>query len=378
MSSFFDDLEAQLAGAARAQTAVQDTLRRGRGRDRGRRARGRRWGATAARAVPVGLAVLTALAIAVLAVTLLHHARAGNAAHGPASPPPSSNGPIQLLPSNPNRTQRQEITYLYDAQEKAARRDQVCNSDRSLAGFGDPGRRPSLSQAAPRAATLAILGVLRRPAVASDKLPPRVIGAPPHQHVYPDGTIPPVKDVYIRYVRKARHRFGASYYVVPAGDVNYLVPVPARCFTEQHAALQRELPTIPARLRAGVLALEPLFVAQQRHNDLPYPGVCLIGINDTGNGGGGCDPRGSVSQIENGWVVSGGAPTGVEVYAGLAPGGVRSVTFFFHGRGRGNPHTALVINNVFILQNPRGSYGIIAKMVWRAADGRIIKVIYRP
>jgi hypothetical protein len=190
MNSFFDDLEAQLAGAARAQTAVQDALRRGRRRDRGRRARGRRLGATAARAVPVGLTVLTALAIAVLALTLLHHARPGHASHGPASPPPSSNGPIQLLPTHPSRTQRQEITYLYDAQGTAAQRDQVCKGDRSLPGLGNPGRRPSLSQAAPSAATLATLGVLRRPAVPSDKLPPRLIGAPPHQHVYPDGTPP--------------------------------------------------------------------------------------------------------------------------------------------------------------------------------------------
>ena len=377
MSSFFDDLESQLAGAARVQTAAQDTLTRGRGRDRGRRARGRRWGATAARAVPVGLAVLTALAIAVLALTLLHHVRAGNASHGPASPPPSSNGPVQLLPSNPNRTQRQEITYIYDAQDNTARQDQVCDSDRSLAGFGDPGRRPSLSQAAPSASTLAILGVLRRPAVPSDRLPPRLIGSPPHQHVYPDGTIPPVKDVYIRYVRKARHRFGANYYVIPAGDVNNLVPAPARCWAEQRAALQRELPTIPARLRAGVLTLEPLFVAQQRHNDLPYPGVCLIGINDTGNGGGGCDAGGSLSQIEDGTgAMPSSAPTGVGVVDGLVPDGVRTVTFEYQ---RHRPVTVLAINNVFIVRRQGlPNYGFPNTIVWRAADGRMIKVIHHP
>lgn len=377
MSSFFDDLEAQLAGAARAQTAVQDASGRGRGRDRGRRARGRRWGAAAARVVPVGLTVLTAVAIAVLALTLLHHARAGNASDGPASPPPSSNGPIQLLPSNPNRTQRQEITYLYGAQDNAARQDQVCNSDRSLAGLGNPGRRPSLSQAAPSTATLAILGVLRRPAVASDKLPPRLIGSPPHQQVYPDGTVPPVKDVYIRYVRKARHRFGANYYVVPAGDVNPLVPVPARCWAEQRAALQRELPTIPPRLRAGVLALEPLFIAQQRHNELPYPGVCLIGINDTGNGGGGCDAGGSLSQIENGTgAMPSAAPTGVGVVDGLVPDGVRTVTFEYQ---RHRAVTVLAINNVFIVRRQGlPNYGFPNTIVWRVADGRTIKVIHRP
>jgi hypothetical protein len=377
VSSFFDDLEAQLAGAARAQTAVQHAQERGRGPRRRWRARGRGWVAAAGRAIPVGLAVLTALAIAVLAVALVHHRRAGDTAHVPASPPPSSNGPIQLLPANPSRTQRREIAYLYNAQEAATRRDQVCNGDRSLPSFGDPGRRPSLSQAAPSDATLAILGVLRRPAVPSDKLPPRLIGAPPHQQVYPNGTIPPVKDVYIRYVRKARHRFGANYYVVPAGDVNYLLPVPGRCWAEQRAVLQRELPTIPARLRAGVLALEPLFLAQQRHNELPYPGVCLIGINDTGNGGGGCDAGGSLSQIEAGrGAMPSGAPTGVGVVYGLVPDGVRTVTFEYQ---RHPPVTVLAISNVFIVRR-RGlpNYGFPNKIVWRATDGRIIKVIHRP
>jgi hypothetical protein len=328
-------------------------------------------------AVSVGLAVLTALVIGAVAVALLHHGREGDAGHGASSPPPSRNGPIQLLPTHPTRAQQQEINYLYDAEEAAARRDQACNGDRSLPGFGNPGRRPSLSQAAPSAATLAVLGVLRRPAIPSDKLPPRLIGRPPHQQVYPDGTIPPVKDVYISYVRKARHRFGANYYVVPAGDVNYLVPVPARCWTEQRAALKRELPIIPARLRAGVLRLESLFVAQQRQNDLPYPGVCLIAINDTGNGGGGCDAGGSLSQIEGGTgAMPSGAPTGVGVVYGLVPDGVRTVTFEYQ---RHRSVTVLAINNVFIVRRKAlPNYGFPNTIIWRAAGGRIIKVIHRP
>jgi len=331
--------------------------------------------------IALGVSLLVVVLVAAGALTLTHrptpHVPAGNASHGSSSPPPSSNGPIQLLPNNPNRTQRQEITYLYDAQNNAARRDQVCESDRSLAGVGNPGRRPSLSQADPSAATLAILGVLRRPAAPSDKLPPRLIGAPPHQHVYRDGTIPPVKNVYIRYVRKARHRFGANYYVVPAGDVNNLVPVPARCWAEQRAALRRELPIIPVRLRSGVLALEPLFVAQQRDNDLPYPGVCLIGINDTGNGGGGCDAGGSLTQIENGTgAMPSGAPAGVGVVDGLVPDGVRTVTFEY---ARHRPVTVLAINNVFIVRRQGlPNYGFPNTIVWRAGDGRIIKVIHRP
>jgi hypothetical protein len=268
---------------------------------------------------------------------------------------------------------------VFRAQATLARRDQACNSDRSPASLNDPGRRPSLSQAAPTAATLATLGVLRRPATASDKLPPRLIGAPPDQHAYPNGTIPPVKDVYIRYIRKARHRFGANYYVIPAGNINLFAPVPARCFAEQDATLRRELPTVPPRLRAGVLAFERRLVAQQRHNELPYPGVCLIAINDTGNGGGDCDAGGSLSQIESGTgAMPSSAPTGVGVLFGLAPDGVRSLTFEYNHHHHRSV-TVLAINNVFIIRR-KGlpNYGFPDTIIWRAADGHTIKVIHRP
>lgn len=379
MSSFFDDLEAQLEAAAHAQTPGHDTLGGGPGSDEARRKRRGRWVGKAARAVPAGIAVFAALAVAVVAVTLLHRSHGAGALHVLASPPPSSQGPVQLLPAHVTRTQRQELNYVFEAEAAVARRDQACGSDQSLAGLGNPGRRPSLSQAAPSAATLATVGVLRRPAVASDKLPPRLIGAPPHQHAYPNGTIPPLKDVYIRYIRKARHRFGANYYLVPAGNINLQAPIPARCFAEQDAALQRELPSIPTRLRPGVLSFERRFVAQQRHNELPYPGVCLIAINDTGNGGGDCDAGGSLSQIEDGTgSMPSGAPTGVGVVFGLVPDGVRSVTFDY-SRPHHRPVTVLAINNVFIVRR-KGlpNYGFPDTITWKAADGHTIKVVHRP
>jgi hypothetical protein len=77
----------------------------------------------------------------------------------------------------------------------------------------------------------------------------------------------------VRYIRRARWRFGAGYYVVPAGDIDPIAPIPARCDAEQRRALEQELPTIPAKLRAGTLALEPLFLANQDYTNLPHPGV---------------------------------------------------------------------------------------------------------
>ena len=72
MSPFFDDLEAQLLAAARAQTAGERAPVEPQG---GIDWRG--WVAVVLRSVPIGLAVLCAVAIAVLAVVLVHHGRRG-------------------------------------------------------------------------------------------------------------------------------------------------------------------------------------------------------------------------------------------------------------------------------------------------------------
>jgi hypothetical protein len=361
MSPYFDDFETKLHEAARAHVAVQNAaLRKRRG-----------WARSAAGRLGVALAVSTSIAVAVIALALIGHKHSNTPPHQPGGSPPSASGP----PSFPHlsRTQRTELTYLEKAQGDVFRRDQACGPEPL---GGDPGSKPSLSQGSPSTATLAILSVLRRPAVASDRLPPRIIG-PPNRHVYPNGTIPPVKDVFVRYIRKARHRFGANYYLVPASNVNTNAPEPERCYRDQHAALLQELPRIPAKLRAGTLALQPRYLAYQRATTAPYPGVCLLALNDTGNGDGGCSGY-SISQIKAGRTLSSGAPTGVAVYYGLAPDVVRSVTFSFAARHASHPRTVLVINNVFILHNPRQQLGSPTKLVWRDASGRILKTIRFP
>ena len=151
---------------------------------------------------------------------------------------------------------------------RCSRRDSALQPEPGPGGVGDPGRRPSLSQGCARRRALNALVCFGARPCPRHKLTAGVPGPPPNQRVYPNGTIPAVKNVYIRYVRKARHRFGAGYYLVPAGNINTLTPVPARCRSEQTAALQHELPRIPTRLRKRPpLALESRFIAQQRHNE---------------------------------------------------------------------------------------------------------------
>jgi hypothetical protein len=152
--------------------------------------------------------------------------------------------------------------------------------------------------------------------------------------------------------------------------------MPARCYREQVTALRQELARIPQNLRPGIFALQATYLAYERRSSEPYPGVCLSALNDTGNGdGGSCY---AISDIEAGHTLSSGAPGGVPVVYGLAPDGVRTVTFHYNGRHPGHPLTALVINNVFILHDPRDhlpNNGFPTKLIWRAANGHMIKTI---
>jgi hypothetical protein len=105
----------------------------------------------------------------------------------------------------------------------------------------------------------------------------------------------------------------------------------------------------------------------------------LVALNGTGNGdGSSCY---SISEIESGHTLSSGAPAGVPVVYGLAPDGVRSVTFYYHPGYPGRPLTVLAINNVFVLHDPRGrlpSNGFPDTLVWRSATGKPIKTITWP
>jgi hypothetical protein len=318
--------------------------------------------------------VAVAVAVVAVAIVLVRPAH-------PATPPsaqstPNPNGPAPpapkpLLPPHPSRQQQQEVDYLYHATGDVDRSDHACRGT-------PPGQRRqfTVSNGAPPSALLSILGVLRRPAQPTDALPTRVVGLD-HQ-VIPNGSLPPAKDIYVHYIRRARWRFGAGYYVVPAGNVNQSGPIPSRCYAEHREALERELQHVPVGLRRPTLALEPRFLAGWRYSTLPYAGVCLLALNSTGGGDVGCGS--SVSDIESGHTLSTGGPTGVPVAYGLVPDGVATVTYYLAGRHAGHPITVHAIGNVFIV--PLGRHapqdGFPAKMVWRSATGEMIKTISGP
>lgn len=349
--------EAQLQGAGRAG-----------GRRRWSRA------SSTIRHVPVVLAVATSLLIAALALILIRHHQPGARTPSSGGTPPAASGP----PAFPHLSGRQhrQINYVMKAEGTTLRRDGACAA--TSPAPGDPGRKPSLSQGSPDASTLASLGTLRRPQTPTDRLPSRKIWHGPHStpRTYPYGSYPAASGIYSRYIRYARHRDGANYYLVPAEDVNWRAPVPARCYHEQVTALRQELGQVPPSLRRGIFALQSTYLDYARRSTQPYPGVCLSALNATGNG----DPGNcyALSDIRAGHTLSSGAPGGVPVVFGLAPDGVHSVTFYYTGHYRGHPLTALVINNVFILHDPGDRLpddGFPTKLVWRAANRHVIKTI---
>ena len=109
----------------------------------------------------------------------------------------------------------------------------------------------------------------------------------------------PLKGVYIRYIRRARVRYGAGYYLIPAADADALHPIPERCYAQLQAAVDDELAHVPTNLRPGTRKLEPRFVNQLRSQTTPTEGVCPAALNDTGNGDG-CGGGYTVADIEEG------------------------------------------------------------------------------
>lgn len=327
------------------------------------------------RHLPVLVAVGTSIVVAVVALIVLGHKHPGAPA-GPPGQPPAASGPPTFPRLSP--LQRKQFDYVMKADGTASRRDPACAP---VPPGGDPGRKPDLSQGSPSESILAMIGTLRRAQTAADRLPARKLWHGPHSRprIYPYGTYPPVRGIYARYIRYARHRDGANYYLVPAENVNWQVAVPARCYREQVTALRQELPHVPHSLRRGIFALQATYLAYERRSAEPYPGLCLTAINDTGNGDGATCY--ATSQIQAGHTLSSGAPGGVPVVYGLAPDGVRSVTFYYKGRYPGHPLTVLAINNVFILHDPRDhlpSNGFPDKLVWRGANGHVLKTITWP
>lgn len=321
MSNYFEQLEAQLEAAARAQSSArQRTTRAAFG-----------WTKSGTRALPLLLTVGLIVAVAAVVLTL------GSAHRAPAAAP----------------NQGRELAYIRAAARRARHSKACANRERAL---------PTFTDASPPPALLSALAVLRRPATGADKLPASLRGSSSGFYAA----------IYVNGVRRARVTHGISYYLVP---VRYLSPLPrplsTGCYQAIVRALQAEAPNIPPRLRAPTLSLLARRIARQRRRlrQTPDPGVCLMYSGGAGEGGF-CGPARQIEQT--------GLINCCGLLVGIVPDGVAAVTFHYPASNGAAAQTvtARVAGNVFFatlhvhapeLPSPA--------MIWRSAQGKTIKTI---
>lgn len=337
--SYLPELRTSLVRAAERQTREPVTTRRSQG-----------W---------FGVAAATAVAVAVVAVAIVlvgHRHGSGpglRAGHGalpagwPKVPPP---------PPDPNPSVAQS-NLIAQAGHATRAHDPACAATRQL---------PTFSPGSPGPGLTSLLGVLRRPRTPADSLPNELF-----QHG-PGGVEAPA-------IRLARTDDGTSLYIVPLAGLGFR-PVPARCAGEERAALVRAMKGSPGEAVRATLKAQAQYLAWQQYEGQHPEGICLAEAEHAPGGGASLAGSGlacgwGVAQIEQGWAGLGteGSPH-LDVFHGIAPDGVASVTLELpHGGSVG----ARVVNNVYIARLP--AYGEhVAQIVWRAADGSVIRTTRVP
>lgn len=341
MSSFLDDLEAQLVAAARSRSA------RGAGGPSPRRRR--LWGPAVLRNLPALAAVAVTLAVVVAAFALLGHGRRSS-----PNAPASSLG--TLLSSIPPARLREEGGYI-QAATRHVQASPVCRTSFPT--------RTTIIRGSPGPALLSTMAVLRRPASSADRLSAQAL-----QTVS--------EPVYGSAVRLARVVGHSAYYVVPTREDLAAWEPSTRCSQLQEAALRRYAPRIPTTLRNQTLALFAQLTAFDRSMiaNAPSDTLCLFSVGGN-NSGGGCGLTAAEIR-EHGSGLSDDSGTVSE----LLPDGVATVTLRFPA-ARGRPAysvTGRVLGNLMAIR-ARHTFGGTSDQpiaVWRAADGRILKTITPP
>jgi hypothetical protein len=330
-------------------------------------------------ALLAAIGTVAAVGVAVFALVALHHGRPPSSQPTPPAttqhgsrfgPPPRDPGPI---PRN------------VDDAAVAAAWNTAWSKDPTCRPVPGPARGAGLNYGRPSAAMLSTLPVLSRPATSVDRLP---------ASLYVGGRLGPWLQggqIYVHYVRRVRVVDGSTYYLVPATKLGHppLSPTAAnRCYRLTVAALQAELPKVPAAERAATRGYGDAEFAVGRCNletSSVHEGVFLFAEHANGGGGGGGSQ--SLSSIREGGPLGGGGggkpPTPI-VMDGIVPAGVATVTLQFpasrYGSHRLPPLSATgeVVNNVFVISIPtlfqRGAWPTTA--IWRSASGTVIKTIH--
>lgn len=193
------------------------------------------------------------------------------------------------------------------------------------------------------------------------------------------------RELYLNQIRLARSAFGATFYVIPAGNVTAARGVPAHCGREQVAALERRLSHLPQRRRARVLAAQARYLTYLRYLALHAEGICASYFPSHARKLDIADNLPSCATLADfgRWGVLVDASVYLAhaaVFWTVVPDGVATLTLRFT-KPNGRPlatSTASTVHNVVVAREPyRAPFqsGFPSTIVLRAADGRLIKKI---
>jgi hypothetical protein len=242
----------------------------------------------------------------------------------------------------------------------------------------------SVTHAAPSEALRSTFSLLRRPQIPEDRID---VERTMLTHL-------PAEGLYVDWIRMARAADGSEFYLVLAQDRKHMQPLSRACLRIRHSALVRSLDGADTRLRSLTLR-EERRLNRQEQPAAGFPSREAIFLftraknGSIGGGGGGVDLAwflrhglfGSAQHL----------PEDRSTVTGLLPDGVATVEATFAqraSRGRHRPAEvysselnvkAPVQDNVASFEVARPAEDAFpSKMIWRAADGSVVRVIDDP
>jgi hypothetical protein len=297
-------------------------------------------------AAPAALAVLIAVVIASVALVVLshhHQAYVSSAVPALSSPPP------YVSPTDPAM---RYINPIFDPEH--GKQYPAC---RPAPGAGLLNRSGVVSHAAPTQ-LLAILHVLRRHATVRDRPPGRY----ELSHLLRGAQV-----IYVNYIRLAGVIDGVRYYFVPE---EYTSPFgfASACAAAEQAALRRELPRIPERLRAHTEQALADLIAGRRYESEPHQSLEIQAYGGGGIGGTGAGTALDISQ-------QGSISTDGNTVVGVVPDRVATVRLHFPtGEHGGRWIIVHPVNNLFAVPAPsQATHTFPDRIVWRDSRGTPIR-----
>lgn len=287
-------------------------------------------------------------------------------------------GGAAAAPSKRERASERLAYRLFFKADRQVQRERACLTL-------TPQRRPSFDDGAPSEELLSTVGVLRR---AQSEEEERLSSGEAPLFGLGDG-------VHRRYVRAATSASGRRFVIFAARDAQPTRPRPERCRAELRRRFARLLRGREARFRRFALRIGRRLLRDERRRQArgPQEGVFLFDRSlFEGRAGGGTGGAGAREIRRSGifQASSNGRSAKRSRVDGLLPDGVATVKATFPrvgstlpGRGRKRRRydrvvrvTVPVQDNVVSFTVPRAVEDALAvRIVWRAADGRVIRVV---